>query len=65
MIGVGSKERGWSLACFGYLDLRAQDKVPSALRTDTPTHLALVDVAAAPNGIIRSYGGVSDAPRSV
>jgi hypothetical protein len=36
---------GWKFARSGHLDLRAQPEVPSALRTDTPTLLALVDVA--------------------
>ena len=48
------------LVYAGLLDLRAQAEVPSALRADTPTQLALVDVASAPNASTLTYFGVAD-----
>jgi hypothetical protein len=38
--------------------MRAQAEVPSARKSDTPTQLALVDVADAPNASTRTYCGL-------
>jgi len=45
---------------YGLLDMRAQAEVPSALRADTSTHLALADVSDAPKTVTRTQRGVSD-----
>jgi hypothetical protein len=35
-----SCDQSGGVACSGFLDLRAQDEVPSALKSDTPLPLA-------------------------
>jgi hypothetical protein len=44
----------------GLIDMRTQAEVPSALRTDTPTQVALVDVAEADWRKCGSCGGGAD-----
>jgi hypothetical protein len=44
----------------GHLDLRSEAEFASALRADTPTQFALVDVAAAGWSNCAACGGVSD-----
>jgi hypothetical protein len=45
---------------IGPIHRSAQAKEVSALRPDTPTQLALVDVACAPKASARTYFGVAD-----